>query len=411
MKKIAIITPFLANGGLEKVAVITAKGLSENFDVTLIVMDSYKIDYPYNGKIIDLGVSLRSRNFVKRIYNTLLSIYRLKKLKNTHGYDVVISHGELANIPSVLSRGNKNILTIHSNRFAFKSDLQGKFVNIFIKYLYSSKYINKFITVSNGIRDSFIDKYNINPERISTIYNPIDINQIKSLSTEELNEYDDIFKNDVLITVGRLSFAKGQWYLLRIFQYLLKSNSNLKLVILGDGELRDRLMKLSEELNLKTYSIWKNNNLDSSYSVYFLGFQKNPFKFIKCSKLFEMTSLWEGFGNTIVEAMACGTPVISTVCKSGPNEIINPNLENANKIQKANYQGFGVLMPIFNKKYVNANTKLNAQEELWISTLENLLSNFQKRNEYSQKGLKRADYFQMKSIFSEWKKMIESETD
>ena len=80
-KKIAIITPFLANGGLEKVAIVWSEELSKYFDVTLIVMDSFHIDYPYSGKSIDLNVSLMNRGIFKRLYNMVSSILKLRNLQ------------------------------------------------------------------------------------------------------------------------------------------------------------------------------------------------------------------------------------------------------------------------------------------------------------------------------------------
>ncbi len=77
MKKIAVITPFLANGDLEKVAIVGAEELSKYFDVTLIVMDSFHINYPYHGKTIDLKVSLMERGIFKRLYNIVSSTLKL----------------------------------------------------------------------------------------------------------------------------------------------------------------------------------------------------------------------------------------------------------------------------------------------------------------------------------------------
>lgn len=408
MKKIAIITPFLANGGLEKVAIVEAKELSKYFDVTLIVMDTFHIDYPYSGKMIDLDVSLMDRGILKRLYNIVRSTLKLRKLKKEHSFDLVISHGELANLPNIFSGGEKNILVVHENRFAAIKDMQGKFVNRIIKYIYSARSVSKIVTVSEGIRESFIKTLGIKQDEIMTIYNPYDVDEIKTLATEELGEFTSLFTHQVLTITGRLTMQKGQWFLLRIFKELKELIPNLKLVILGDGEIKEKLIDLSEELELKTYSIWSDNLFDDSYDVYFLGFQKNPFKFVHSSKLFVMTSLWEGFGNTIVESMACGTPVISTNCKSGPGEIINPGLENNVILNEPNFDGFGVLMPTFKHKFVGAKEELKEREELWIDTLEQLLNDDIKLAQYSKDGIQRAEDFRLDVIMEEWKNLIDS---
>jgi len=91
---------------------------------------------------------------------------------------------------------------------------------------------------------------------------------------------------------------------------LLESGEDLNLLILGDGELRDYLVNLSKDLGIQN-------------RVFFLGFQKNPYKFVKRSKVFVFTSLWEGFGNAIVEAMALGIPFVASDTQVGYKEVIN----------------------------------------------------------------------------------------
>ncbi|WP_373034083.1 glycosyltransferase [Sulfurovum sp.] len=408
MKKIAIITPFLANGGLEKVAVVEVEELSKYFDVTLIVMDTFHIDYPYSGKMIDLHVLLMDRGLFKRLYNITMATLKLKRLKKKHCFDLVISHGELANLPNVFSGGKNSILVVHENRFAAIKDIQGKLVNRVIKYIYSARSVSKIVTVSEGIRESFVKKLGINQDAIMTIYNPYNVDEIKTSAREELGEFTSLFSHQVLTITGRLTIQKGQWFLLRIFKELKKLIPDLKLVILGDGEIKEKLIDLSEKLDLKTYSSWSENLFDDSYDVYFMGFQKNPFKFVGSSKLFVMTSLWEGFGNTIVEAMACGTPVVSTNCKSGPGEIICPALENETLLSAANFEGYGVLMPVFTNAFVEADEPLDEREQLWIETLHQLLNDDAKLAQYSKDGIQRAEDFRVDVIMKEWKNLINS---
>lgn len=405
-KKIAIITPFLANGGLEKVAIVGAEELCKYFDVTLIVMDSFHVDYPYDGKMIDINVSLMDRGLFKRLYNMVSATFKLRNLKKEHSFDIVISHGELANLPNVFSGGKKNILVVHENRFAALKDIQGRFVNKIIKYIYSATNVFKVVTVSEGIRESFIEILGLDKNKLVVIHNPYAIDKIKKVSMENVEPFDSLFSHPVLMSAGRLSMAKGQWYLLRIYKELKKTNLDLKLVILGDGELKEELMKLSKDLGLKTYSIWGKENFDDSFDVCFLGFQKNPFKFIKQAKLFAMSSLWEGFGSTIVESMACGTPVISTNCQSGPGEIINPGLEKGGVVNEPLYDGFGVMMPIFKSEFVGADKVLDANELLWVDTLQGLLKDDEKLSYYSKIGLERAEDFHLENIMAEWKKLI-----
>ncbi len=372
MKKIAIITPFLARGGLEKVAIYQAVQLSKYFDVTLIVLDSFIQDYPYNGKMIDINVSLENRNFYLRIQSIFKSIYRLFRIKKKYQYDLVISHGELANFPNIIS-GGKVIVTIHENRLFAKKDIQGKLVNQVIKFLYKSKNIKKIVTVSHEIKETFLEKFQLKSENIVTIPNPHNLKQIDSLSYEPLEMYDKIFQYPVLINVGRLIYEKGQWYLLKIFKELKRKNQHLKLVILGEGKLKNYLLDITKKLQLSTYNCWEDMELTGNYDVYFLGFQQNPFKFIKNSKLFLLTSISEGLPNTIIESLACGTPVISTNCKSGPIEILFPHLNKKN-INLPIVEEYGALMPTFDGEfYIDNFETLYEAEKIWVSTVENFL--------------------------------------
>jgi len=104
-----------------------------------------------------------------------------------------------------------------------------------------------------------------------------------------------IFANtEYIINVDRLSLSKGQWHLIRIFKKIKEEFSQLGLLILGDGELKDYLVKFSQALELKTF-VWDRDMLSENFDIYFLGFQNNPFKFMAKSRLFVFPSLWEGF--------------------------------------------------------------------------------------------------------------------
>ena len=408
MKKIAIITPFLARGGLERVAILEAQELQKEYDVTLIVLDSFIMDYPYEGKIIDVGVSLVGRGVLNRIVNVFLTIIRLRKIKKDNKFDIVISHGELANIPNVFSGGKNNIVTMHENRFVALKDMQGRFVNKIIKRIYSLSNILKIVAVSKGTRHSYIKHLEIDENRITTIYNPFNIGEIKKLANEPLAEFKSLFDYPVLISAGRLTNAKGQWHLIRVFKELKKTVPDLKLVILGDGELRENLLTLSSELELKTFSIWSENQYDDSYDVYFLGFQNNPFKFIKHSKLLLMTSIWEGFGNTIVEAMACGVPVISSNCESGPGEIISTDLDVRTSISKPVYGEYGMLLPAIKGSFLEAKIDIDQKEKEWIDAIYSLLKDDEKLIYYSKHGMQRAEDFRLDVIISQWNELINS---
>jgi Glycosyltransferase len=193
--------------------------------------------------------------------------------------------------------------------------------------------------------------------------------------------------------------------LIRVFKALKEKHKDLKLVILGEGELKDYLVEVSQELGLKTY-VWDRDALSESFDVYFLGFQKNPFKFIAKSKLFVFPSLWEGFPNALVEAMACGVPVVSSDCRSGPREILAPNTDFNYQTKKPEFAEYGVLMPVFEVKYKSANERLEEREIMWVGTIDKLLEDENLRKNYSEKAKQRAEDFRIEKIVQEWKEIL-----
>jgi glycosyltransferase involved in cell wall biosynthesis len=111
----------------------------------------------------------------------------------------------------------------------------------------------------------------------------------------------------VILGVGRLTPAKDFPTLLRAFARVRQVRA-VRLVILGEGELRGTLEALVRDLGLED-------------SVSLPGFVQNPYAYMARAKLFVLSSAWEGFGSALVEAMACGLPVVSTDC-GGPSEIL-----------------------------------------------------------------------------------------
>jgi glycosyltransferase involved in cell wall biosynthesis len=163
------------------------------------------------------------------------------------------------------------------------------------------------VVSSEGMKEECIRDYRSIPEKITVIPNSIDVDSIK----EKNKEGTDIAipsGSKVIVTSGRLEKEKNTAFLLKVFPGLRK-REQIKLMIVGDGRERKALEKLSRELNI-------------SDDVIFTGYQNNPYKYIKRADIFVHTCLFEGFANVIIEAMACGVPVISVDCPYGPRDIV-----------------------------------------------------------------------------------------
>jgi len=412
-KKVMFIIPHLGSGGAERVVANLCNGLADYERIVLIFENIIK--HNVDARIISMN-SPATQSLLEKLLNFPVRYLKIRKLKEEMNPDFVVSLLEPANLFNVLTKisNQKTVLSFRSNYTAtlqedpfFGEGITRSILKIFytlaLKTIYNRA--DLLVAISKGVAEDLIKNYGINSNKVKVIYNPYPIEEIRESAKEPLGSYEEIFKHPVLITAGRLTKPKGQWYLLRVFKALKEKHKDLKLVILGEGELKDYLVKLSEELGLKTY-VWGKDELSESFDVYFLGFQENPFKFMARSKLFVFPSLWEGFGNVLVEAMACGVPVVSSDCRSGPREILAPNTDFNYKTQKPEFAEYGVLMPVFEVKYKSAEEPLGEREIMWVETIDKLLEDESLRKNYSEKAKQRAENFRIEKIVQEWKEIL-----
>lgn len=200
---------------------------------------------------------------------------------------------------------------------------------------------------------------------------------------------DDFEKNTIIINSGRLTYQKGQWHLIRAFKRISIRYPNIKLAILGKGDLENELISLIHKLELDE-------------KVILLGYQSNPFKYIYNSKIFVLSSLFEGFGNVILESMACGIPVISTDCKSGPQEIIFENFDINKSVSDISYGKYGVLVPVFDGKTDFTESELSREEVLLADSIIKLIEDDNLINKYICNGIKRVENFTLSEIIKKW---------
>jgi glycosyltransferase involved in cell wall biosynthesis len=165
------------------------------------------------------------------------------------------------------------------------------------------------IAVSAGIAREFRSIAHIPQSKIAVIYNPV-IGPDFELRAQQPIDHPWLDRSGppLFVTAGRLVPIKDHETLLRAFA-IYRERHDGRLLILGAGPLRDALGTLADELGLNG-------------AVDFLGFQSNPLPYIQRADAFVLSSYAEGFGNVLVEAMGCGTPVISTNCEHGPTEIL-----------------------------------------------------------------------------------------
>jgi len=398
VKLILMALYFLINslwgGGAERVAVRLAERLKPEKILLLENSIKYKTD---------LKVEAISSHTVKTtalIKTLFIPIYRNKLKQVINESDTVISFMERANFVNILlNRRHKKIISVRNSILNVRQKYH--LYNFLMKKLYPKA--DTIITVSKQLE--FEVRHFIKNSKIKTIYNPIDVKKLEERSQEELENFKFLQEYPYLITVGSLSRQKGQWFMLRIFKLLKEKHKNLKLLILGEGNLKDYLVELSQNLGLKTY-VWDRDKLNKTYDVYFLGFQENPYKFIKYSKIFVFTSLWEGLPNVLLETLAVGKPIISTDCRTGPREILAPKTDFLFETKEPQLEEFGILMPTFEKKLLKANDPLTQQEKVWIDTLSEILDNEKLLGAYRSRAPYRAKDFHIDKIVKQWLEII-----
>lgn len=308
IKKICILTPSFNGGGAQKIALNLANYYSKNHQVDLIALKSSgPFKKEVNKKVNLIILNRRSRD----------SFFRLVKVLKRSKSDVVISVIRDTNILLGLSSfffKSKIIFreastldkVLHFNKI--KRFLYLKLMNL--TYRRASKIIaNSFDTKRDLIKFKVIDS-----NECVVIGNPVLPENINNLIKENILDqwfYNSNFK--LILNVGRLSKEKNQIFLLKAFAFAFKLDQSIRLIIVGEGEEKDNLINASIKLGVREY-----------FKI--IPFTPNPFPFYHKSDIFVLTSLFEGFGNVIVEAMACKTPVICLDCSGGPKMILKNGL-------------------------------------------------------------------------------------
>ena len=404
MANIYILANSLTSGGSER-QIITLFKYFKNVKLILLENEIY-YDVNFNENIILLSQHKEYSVSILKLIAFFISFFKLIKIIDKES--IVISFLVRANIANVLLKYLKKSKAILTEGTQLSKAMNGPFKLfkiLIIKYFY--KKADLIIVNSKGIKKDLNEDFNIPYYLIKTLYNPIEIDEIITQSKEPLeNEYIDIFEKPVIVTMGRLTKPKGQWHLIRIFKKIKEMIPEIKLIIISDGELRDYLINMSKNLGLNVYSKWHNKNITSNYDIYFLGFIKDPFKYIAKSKLFVFTSLWEGLPYTLIEAMVCGVPVISSDCRSGPREILAPKTKFEYETKEPEFSEYGILMPVCDGKMNVKNTLLSKEEKIWADVLLNLMKDHSILHKYSHLGKKRIKDFSAENIYQSWQNIL-----
>lgn len=168
---------------------------------------------------------------------------------------------------------------------------------------------DRVVGVSEDVTSELVSDYGLSQDLCTTVPNPIDINRVGTKAEEPVNHPWFSEPPPVVVGVGRLIRRKRFGLLIQAFDRI-SQHVDPRLVLLGDGPRREALERLVSDLGLR-------DRTD------FLGYVDNPYRFMKRADLLVHPALHEGFGLVLVEALACGTPVVATNCPGGPRDILD----------------------------------------------------------------------------------------
>ncbi len=380
MKNILFFTHSLSGGGAEKTVRRLAKYInSHDQELKAYVCVVYD-DPKYHDEVDDLIVmkhkSAPEDRYITKAINVLKQMKEMKAIKKQYKIDTCISFLPGADIINVFSGiGEKQVVSVRNKESLFTHNI---FKKIYVKTAYNR--CDKIVAVTEVVRRDCIRFFGVPDNKVVTIHNAVsEMNEDPELKQSVA---DFMAGHKVIVNVGRLTQQKGQEHLIRAFAKVVSKYEDYRLLILGEGELRDDLTKLISELEL-------------SDSVMLAGSVVNPAAYLKCSDLFVLSSNVEGMPNVLIEAMQCGLPCISTEC--GAREILAPDTDVEYVAKKMDVTEYGILVPVCNSK---------KEEEILSEAICTMIEDSALADKFKAISSKCVSELSMPNIITKWTDII-----
>ncbi len=312
--KLLFVIDGLEFGGGERVFLQLMRGLPEKrYDIHMATSP----EGDFFNLLTGMGINVLPLDLKDRInFNNikiLSEIIRKKKI------DIVHSQGARADFFARMAARNLRPKVKVVNTIAMP--VKGYDVSVFRKYVYrffdsfSEQYVDWFIVVSEVLRKTLIDAHKIPPDMITRIYNGIELDEYRPDDSgkspgnirEEYNIEGDVF---LMGAVGRMVWQKGFKYLVQAIPEIVSEIPDLKLLLAGNGPLRDKLEDLSEELGVRD-------------KIIFAGFRNDIKDVLSAVDILSVPSLLEGFPMVILEAMAMAKPIVAADIDGIAEQIID----------------------------------------------------------------------------------------
>ncbi|WP_181705758.1 glycosyltransferase [Chthonobacter rhizosphaerae] len=322
MSPVFFLINSLAGGGAERVLTTLLRHSGDwcrRVEVHLVLIDDEPDAYPVPDGLVVHRLAAGP---------SLLSSQRaFARLARRHRPAAVLSFLTRANLVNVMTSELLGYRCVISERTFTSRHLGQGFSNRIARGLVRLLYprADAVIAVADGVRTDLVETFRVDPAKVTTIPNPVDMAALRRLSEEPPG---DLPPGPYLVGMGRLQPTKNFACLIRAFA---ASRFRGRLVIVGTGPDDEALKALSADLGLRD-------------RVVFTGFLNNPFPLLARSAGYVLCSNTEGFPNALVEAMALGVPVLSTDCPSGPSEILNDQPHST--VTDLTEGKYGLLVPV-----------------------------------------------------------------
>ena len=381
-KKISIFINSLNGGGAERVVSILLQQLKDDFEVHLVLINKL-IEYtiPPDQKIYILDKSFNTSNTLNILKIPVLA-YRYYKYLRKNKIGLSFSFLTRSNfISAFLKYFNwKGTIIISERAFTSsvytKVNFEGKLGMFLVHKLYSKSDI--IVCNSELIARDLKNNFSVR-SRFEVINNPIDISQVNQFISTHKDKPKTGKNPFTFVTLGRLGTEKNHAMLVKASA--LVKGFDFEVQIIGKGELKDKLEMLITELNIGD-------------KVKLIPFTDNPYEYLLNSDCFVLSSNFEGFPNVILEALACGLPIISTDCRSGPRELLAPSLHiDAPLEKKVGYYEFGMLIPV------------NDEESLSLA-MQEIMQNKEANQAYKIKNPIRAKDYDTPIIINQFRALL-----
>lgn len=305
---IALLVPSLEGGGAERVMLLLANGLAaRGLEVELVVatrIGAYADLVAPEVRVINLSAA--------RVIRSLPGLVRYLRHRRPSVLISALSHTNIIATIAVrlAARGTPLIVTEHVHASAEAAATRSWRLTVQHALMRAAyPYASRVVAVSDGVADDLSRLLRLPRQSIHAIHNPIVSDALCEMKTVAApHPWLADRSIPIILGAGRLSAQKDFRTLVDAFA-LLRSERAARLVIIGEGEQRAEVEAAVAGHQLGT-------------EVLLPGFVSNPFAWLAHARVFVLSSRFEGFGNVLVEAMACGTPVVSTDCQSGPAEIL-----------------------------------------------------------------------------------------